>query len=168
MDAFSKRIQTVMEHYGLSASRLADKCGVQRSAVSHILNGRNRPSVSFLMALSDAYPDLNTRWLLHGKGEMITTVTKQLKQADAPSGGFSNTETDPTMKSPATTERMKVELPQEDSPVKPETQFTNIHTSVNKATPDGSTASSSRKVVKVILLYDDGSFSAHLPGNTQD
>lgn len=68
----------VIEHYQLSPKELADKCNVQRSAISHLINGRNRPSVSFLSTLSDAYPELDTRWLLHGKGKMFTSVSNSV------------------------------------------------------------------------------------------
>lgn len=71
---FSERIERIMRHYGLNSKELADKCGVQRTAINHILNGRNRPSVGFLSALSESFPELNTRWLLHGKGAMFTNV----------------------------------------------------------------------------------------------
>ncbi len=79
---FSERISAVMRHYNLSPKEMAEKCGVQRTAVTHILNGRNRPSVSFLEQLSGAFPELNTRWLLHGKGMMFTSVTEQESQSD--------------------------------------------------------------------------------------
>lgn len=78
---FSERIATIMKHYALQPKELAEKCGVQRTAINHILNGRNRPSVSFLSELSQAFPELNTRWLLHGKGTMFTSVTE--KPADS-------------------------------------------------------------------------------------
>lgn len=75
MKSFSERISLILQHYDLQPKDLAEKCGVQRSAISHLINGRNRPSVTFLSSLSDMYPELDTRWLLHGKGEMFTNVS---------------------------------------------------------------------------------------------
>ncbi len=75
MKSFSERISLILQHYNLQPKDLAEKCGVQRSAISHLINGRNRPSVTFLSSLSDMYPELDTRWLLHGKGEMFTNVS---------------------------------------------------------------------------------------------
>lgn len=138
----------IMEHYGLSARELADTCGVQRSAVSHIMNGRNRPSVSFLTALSDAYPEMNTRWLLHGKGEMITDVntnvnTDRRSSSDAPL----NEAEKPSDSSRQTSSATKK-------------AFTDVYTNVN--------ASSKGKSIKqVIVLYEDGSFDAFSPSNSQ-
>lgn len=62
------RIQEVMDHYGLSVSAFADRLGVQRSSISHLLNGRNRPSLDFVMKLIGAYPEVDLYWLLKGEG----------------------------------------------------------------------------------------------------
>lgn len=64
-----ERIQRVMDHYGLTVSAFADGIGVQRSSISHLLNGRNRPSLDFVMKLIDAYPEVDLYWLLLGKGD---------------------------------------------------------------------------------------------------
>lgn len=77
MSTFQDRIQQVMAHFNLTAKDLAEMCDVQRSAISHILNGRNRPNVSFLAKLSEGIPTLNTTWLLHGHGSIVTNVTNE-------------------------------------------------------------------------------------------
>jgi transcriptional regulator with XRE-family HTH domain len=88
MSSFQDRIQQVMSHFNLTAKDLAEMCDVQRSAISHILNGRNRPNVSFLAKLSEGIPTLNTTWLLHGYGDIVTFVTSDCK--DDSSDGTSN------------------------------------------------------------------------------
>jgi transcriptional regulator with XRE-family HTH domain len=62
------RIQTVIEHLEMSVSAFADEIGVQRSSMSHLLNGRNKPSLDFVMKLVDTYPEVDLDWLLKGKG----------------------------------------------------------------------------------------------------
>lgn len=54
----------------ISPAEFADKIGVQRSSMSHILNGRNYPSASFLQKMLQAYPNMNPRWLMIGDGTM--------------------------------------------------------------------------------------------------
>lgn len=54
----------------ITPAEFADKIGVQRSSMSHILNGRNFPSASFLQKMLSAYPGLNSRWLMIGDGDM--------------------------------------------------------------------------------------------------
>lgn len=62
------RLQMIIEHYGLSVSAFAESIGVQRSSVSHVLSGRNKPSLDFVMKLVKTYPEVNLYWLLNGKG----------------------------------------------------------------------------------------------------
>ncbi len=65
---FSKRLTKVIDYYGLSASAFADKLGVQRSSISHILSGRNKPSLEFVMKILGSFPEVELYWLLNGKG----------------------------------------------------------------------------------------------------
>ncbi|WP_242204647.1 helix-turn-helix domain-containing protein [Aestuariivivens insulae] len=67
-EAFTKRLQEIMDYHGESASSFAEKIGVQRSSISHILSGRNKPSLEFVLKIVSAYPDVELYWLLNGKG----------------------------------------------------------------------------------------------------
>jgi len=53
----------------LSASAFAEKVSVQRSSISHILSGRNKPSLEFITKVANAFPDIELLWLLSGDGE---------------------------------------------------------------------------------------------------
>jgi len=61
-----------MEYEGLKPSVLADIIGVNRATISHILSGRNKPSIDFLQKLLSTYPELNSNWLITGVGYMST------------------------------------------------------------------------------------------------
>ena len=61
------RILKIMEREGLTPSKFAESIGIQRSAMSHIISGRNNPSLDVLLRFT--YVDSD--WLLFGKGEMI-------------------------------------------------------------------------------------------------
>ncbi len=65
---FIKRLKEVIEHYNLSASLFADKIGVQRSSISHILSGRNKPSLDFILKVTNTFKEVDIYWLLNGKG----------------------------------------------------------------------------------------------------
>jgi transcriptional regulator with XRE-family HTH domain len=65
---FTSRIKKVMDFYQLSASLFADKIGVQRSSISHILSGRNKPSLDFILKITSEFNDVDIHWLLHGNG----------------------------------------------------------------------------------------------------
>ncbi|RIV68817.1 helix-turn-helix domain-containing protein [Flagellimonas aequoris] len=62
------RIQAVIDYHNLTVSAFADRIGVQRSSISHLLSGRNKPSLDFVMKLVHAFPDVNLYWLLKGEG----------------------------------------------------------------------------------------------------
>jgi transcriptional regulator with XRE-family HTH domain len=65
---FSNRIKKMMNHHQLSASVFADKIGVQRSSISHILSGRNKPSLDFVLKITTEFKDVDIYWLLNGVG----------------------------------------------------------------------------------------------------
>jgi transcriptional regulator with XRE-family HTH domain len=65
---FSNRIKKLMEHHQLSASLFAEKIGVQRSSISHILSGRNKPSLDFVLKITTEFKDVDMYWLLKGIG----------------------------------------------------------------------------------------------------
>ena len=66
------RLKKWMESEDLKSSGLAGIIGVNRSTISHILSGRNKPSIDFLQKLLSAYPNLNANWLITGIGYMNT------------------------------------------------------------------------------------------------
>ena len=67
MEAITERVKKVMEDYGLSSSQMADKIGVQRSAISHVLSGRNKPSLDFILKVLESFSDVSSEWLLRGQ-----------------------------------------------------------------------------------------------------
>lgn len=67
-DDFIKRLEIVLEYYSLNASSFADKIGVQRSSMSHLLSGRNKPSLDFILKIIDIFPEVDLYWILNGEG----------------------------------------------------------------------------------------------------
>lgn len=67
-EEFVKRLERILKYYGLTASAFADSIGVQRSSISHLLTGRNKPSLEFVLKVVKKYPEVNLYWLLNGKG----------------------------------------------------------------------------------------------------
>ena len=59
----------VMDYYQLSAAAFADKIKVQRSSISHLLSGRNKPSLDFVLKVLDQFKEVELYWLLNGKGD---------------------------------------------------------------------------------------------------
>lgn len=60
------RILEILEKSGLTPSEFADKIEVQRSVISHITSGRNKPSLDFLIKIKKNFPEIDTDWLIFG------------------------------------------------------------------------------------------------------
>ena len=70
-NTLTDRVKIVMEHEGLSPSTFADSIGVQRPSMSHILSGRNKPSIDIVQKLILTFPQYNPIWLINGTGDML-------------------------------------------------------------------------------------------------
>jgi transcriptional regulator with XRE-family HTH domain len=71
------RIKLIMKTHSLNASQFADQITVQRSSISHILSGRNKPSLDFVQKILQYFPRVNADWLLTGK-----TKSTEMEQED--------------------------------------------------------------------------------------
>jgi len=65
---FGERLQKILDFYGISATELSNQISVNRSTISHLLSGRNKPSLDFIMKILQKYPEVELYWLLNGKG----------------------------------------------------------------------------------------------------
>lgn len=77
---FADRLTSIMKFYQLSASAFADKIQVPRSSISHLLSGRNKPSLDFVLKVVKEFDDVELYWLLNGKG----TFPRSKSSAPAP------------------------------------------------------------------------------------
>ena len=78
--SIQNRIKLVIKMHNLTASAFADKIGVQRSSVSHILTGRNNPSLDFIEKTLINFPRVNADWLIMGKVGVVESENLQLVQ----------------------------------------------------------------------------------------
>lgn len=76
---FVKRLDKLMRYYDLSSAAFADKIKVQRSSISHLLSGRNKPSLEFVLKVIKTFPEVNLYWLLNGKGTFPSVATEKTK-----------------------------------------------------------------------------------------
>ncbi|MEM0577319.1 helix-turn-helix domain-containing protein [Flavobacterium polysaccharolyticum] len=82
---FIKRLEYLLEYYSLNAASFSDKIGVQRSSLSHLLSGRNKPSLDFILKIIEAFPDVDLYWILIGKGNFPKDVKINLDHSLSPS-----------------------------------------------------------------------------------
>lgn len=65
-ERFLERLEFLMENNQLNATAFAEKIGVQRSSVSHILSKRNKPSLEFMLKIYEHFEEVNLEWLILG------------------------------------------------------------------------------------------------------
>ena len=139
---FSKRLQMVFDYYQLNASSFAEKIGVGRASISHILSGRNKPSLDFVMKVISEFPEVELYWLLNGRG----SFPKSTHSSPASSSFSKETVPTPTNKNEHENQSESSTLKQdEDHP------FHQVTTASNK------------EISKVLILYKDGSFDSFTP-----
>ena len=82
-----ERIELLMKCYELSPSQFADRTGIQRASVSHILSGRNKPSLEIMQKICETFPQLDAKWLMLGIGD----EPGKPEQMDSPVSTLENT-----------------------------------------------------------------------------
>ncbi len=93
MEKFTNRLLEILETKNLSASQFAEKIGVQRSSVSHVLSKRNKPSLDFIIKISKTFDDISLDWLINGDNSLnsseinsennsSTPISKEIKTLD--------------------------------------------------------------------------------------
>lgn len=70
------RIKFILESKNLTSSQFANLIGVQRSGISHVLSGRNKPSLDFIIKILNHFPEISEKWLLKGEGVMNKAETQ--------------------------------------------------------------------------------------------
>lgn len=90
---FTDRLKKIMDYHQLSASMFADKVGVQRSSISHILSGRNKPSLDFILKVTTEFTDVDIHWLLNGKGVFPNNQVSETQHTATTPSLFNNSDT---------------------------------------------------------------------------
>jgi len=147
-----ERILELLKRENITAAEFADRIGVQRSNVSHILNGRNNPGFSFIQKIMETFPSINSRWLLTGEGMIYEGINNlnenKLKHEDL----FS-----------AQSENNKV--------IVDDAKY-DLTVSIDQSEKIGTSKKTdriiekelfSKRVIRVLFFYDDHTFEDFLP-----
>jgi plasmid maintenance system antidote protein VapI len=143
---FIKRLEYLLDYYSLNASSFADKIRVQRSSISHLLSGRNKPSLDFIMKITDVFPDVNLYWMLNGKGSFL----KNGSDEDAPAIAQTEPQHSPT----SSENEFMPNLFETEIPV-PEIENREVKTSLPIF---DSVINSNSDIYKIVIFYKDGTF----------
>ena len=89
-----ERINLLLQAKNITARQFAEEIGIQPSGMSHILSGRNNPSLDFVMKVMKRWPEVNINWLMFDKGEMFASLPLNVTSTKAtPVTSVSNTST---------------------------------------------------------------------------
>ena len=73
------RIKQVMDYSQLSTTTFADTIGISRSGLTHLLTGRNQPSLDVARKILAKFPEISTEWLIMGMGDMFRTDNQEVQ-----------------------------------------------------------------------------------------
>lgn len=153
-EEFTKRLKKIIDYYGESASSFAEKIGVQRSSISHILSGRNKPSLEFVLKVLSAFPEVELYWLMNGKGKFPVEKNVEAKIERQPT---------PPNQNKIQTENSNQNL-ETNSNLFSEEQNLFSKTDSKTEQPQNSEIqkianSEKKEIERIVIFYKDGSFS---------
>ena len=169
----NSRVQKIINYSELSSSEFADEIGVQRSNISHILSGRNKPSLDFLMKIKDRFPEIQWEWLIEGKGAMIFSEN----EADSTPSSYSLEESKINDDEPIITGLFSIPSQEIDENTKQEEVKSEISEPIQynivENTPEISEnkniseteapAEKGNNIKKIIFFYENGKFEVFEP-----
>jgi DNA-binding XRE family transcriptional regulator len=140
-------LEIILDYYSLNASSFADKIGVQRSSMSHLLSGRNKPSLDFILKIIDFFPDVDLYWILNGKGS-FPKKSVAIENLDV-----NSIDTDYT--TPTSSDDLIFPISKLVEPNIDQSKTKQIFTSIeNENTAD---------VEKIVFFYKNGTFKVYSP-----
>ena len=163
----NSRIQKIINYSELSLSEFADEIGVQRSNISHVLSGRNKPSLDFLMKIKDRFPEIQWEWLIEGKGAMIFSENEA---ASTPSS-YSLEESKINDDEPIITGLFSIPSQEIDENTKREEEKSEISEPIQynivENTPEISETETptekGNNIKKIVFFYENGKFEVFEP-----
>lgn len=145
------KIKQILIDKSLSPSVFADEIGVQRSSISHILSGRNRPSFDIIQKVIRRFPDLGYDWIMEDDSQealSLGTISTRKSVPIAQTNSVYIRNTRPTGNQPQPTNlRTGVGVNSMPQP-----------TIVEIATPTPVAVSVEKTVERILIFYTDGTF----------
>lgn len=128
---FGERLRDILDEHAISPTQFADAIGVNRSAISHVINNRNNPGFDFIQKMHNAYPDWDFDWLLFDQKRSKKVLADPKKEV--------------TIQKQTSSQQFEQRnlFDDADKPQKSQSY---------------STTRLSRTVTKTILIYSDGTF----------
>ena len=165
------RITKIIDYSNLTSSEFADIIEVQRSNISHISSGRNKPSLDFLIKIKDRFPEIQWDWLIYGNGEMTKTEEKEVVETKPKTTSLPDLFSlidDQNFGITESEDKVMKENPPESKIPEQSLRSEKISNSQPLENISGknnvqSTANQSSKIKRIVLFYEDGKFESFEP-----
>lgn len=182
--SLNERIAKVIEYSNFSSSEFADEIDVQRSSISHITSGRNKPSLEFIIKIKSRFPEIHWDWLITGEGEMIIAERNKISHQDFESEDLLKEE---EVKSTSLSDLFTVISDEEDLNIKKEEEVMAPNSNVGESIiPQQNTVqqkisdsqpteksndqvlseaigNQQGKIKRIVIFYDNGKFESFEP-----
>jgi len=153
METIKDRIAHIMRVNNLTAAQLADQLDVQRSGISHLLSGRNKPSLDFIMKLKENFPEFNLDWIILGKEPKTSTHRSNASEFQIESNLFTSEEKETFSKNEI---------------IEPVQTIENQSYKNEKTSPkieEVSKKYAQKEIVRLIVVYSDNTFKQLNPSD---
>lgn len=144
------RLNQFLSMEKISPARFAEMLGIQRSGVSHLLSGRNKPSWEFLQKMLTTFPDINSEWLILGTGRPY--------KSDSPKSEI-------LPSAPSYTEEGLFQTIESDAQTSVEQPFQTDYNRSYRAEnrkfeeeTDDTPAECGKKIARIIVFFNDGTY----------
>lgn len=147
--SMNSRLKQFLAAENITQAQFADTLQIVRASVSHVLSGRNNPSYDFIRAIMEHYPLLNIEWLMLGTGKMYKNAPSDspiISSAPVTASAIPDNEPGSLFaEEPSVESADKTDDAKDFNAIR--TLIENVQTPVKQ-----------RKAVKVMILFDDGSY----------
>jgi len=171
-----ERLIQLLDLEQLSPSKFADIIGVQRSSISHVISGRNKPSFDFLQKTLKAFPGLNASWLMLGEGTMYEQMGRNVSgnlfdpPAEPAEPGeehiSENLEVHTETEAPETEVSGGIDTKEiKEAPAPASAPAVNTDKSMEAEAMKTIASGSTKRIAQVMVIYEDDTFRAFLPAH---
>ena len=152
------RIEKVMQIEGMNSAVFATAIGIQGSTLSHILNGRNNPSLAVLQSILNRFPHISPEWLIMGQG----TMERSVKQSQTPTlfDSLDETSSKSVISQPVQPEKNDAGISgnQQKMPLIIETPAQTLQSQPERPIQVQQVEAPGKTVRKIIVYYSDNTF----------
>lgn len=154
MSTERERLMKLMETEGLNAKQFANEVGIQAGTISNIVNGRNKPSLEVLQKVLHRFRTVSSDWMVLDSGSMYRPIGEAQSRTL-----FDELPVEPPMIVPD-------EKRDEEKNETQEHNYDGVKEQQNKVAPAGARGEAirQRKIEKIVVFFNDGTYEQLLPG----